>query len=740
MNLKKIIQGRSLPILLSLVLTALTAWVLMSKVPVFNKLLTRLDHVYYDLRISHFKPQLATQIPIVIVDIDNKSLTELGRWPWPRRILTRLLAKLQQSEATVVAFDMIFAEHETNIADVVFKQFSAETLQQYDLLQEVKSLKQYFDHDKAFASRLAQGETVLGFVLVAKGQAPNSGALPTALWEINNATMAELALFNMEQHIGIVPSLLKSAKYGGFLSTFPDQDGVIRRTPLILRYQNKIYPTLSLQATALYLLINRIELDIQKIGAHHELEGIRFGKDLIRTDRHGQVLIPFTGPARSFTTFSAADILNGKINADKFKNTLVFIGSSALGLGDLKPTPFGHLYPGVEVHATVAAGLLSKHFPYSPVWAKGAELTILLVTGILLSIMLPFLNALLLNLFSISMLVVIIASNIWLWQDQNIALPVLLPLLLIILLWIFNLMYSFFSERSQRKEIKSIFGQYVPSQHIDAMLENPGSYGFEGESRELSVLFADIRDFTSISEKLSVTQLKQLLNLFFTEMTDIIFQHEGTIDKYVGDMVMAFWGAPLPNKDHAKNCVQAALKMQERCVQLQDKFTHLGYPTIRIGIGVNTGVMNIGDMGSKYRRNYTVLGDAVNLASRLEAATKFYNLPILVSEHTIVSQDTLIYRHVDTVRVKGKDEAIKVFQPLVIREHATTELMAELEQYQRGLDAYTSQSWDDGVRRFTELSQQFPDDPLYQLYLQRCRDYQAAPPSQWDGVFVFTEK
>lgn len=286
-----------------------------------------------------------------------------------------------------------------------------------------------------------------------------------------------------------------------------------------------------------------------------------------------------------------------------------------------------------------------------------------------------------------------------------------------------------------------MFDQYVPPAHIDRMMNDPSAYQFEGEQKELTVLFSDIRSFTNISESLSAAELKAFLNNYFTPITKIIFDNEGTIDKYVGDMVMAFWGAPVDDKKHAYHAVLTALKMQQMTQQLRQEFSAKGWPAVEIGVGLNTGPMNVGDMGSSYRRAYTVLGDAVNLGSRLESITKFYGAKILIGEHTHAQAPEFVYRYVDRIQVKGKNEPVRVYEPLCLKTELTPELEHELSQYEKAHQLYMQQQWQAASGAYQQLIADYPEQKLYQVYKDRIADLSTTDlPEDWDGVFRHTQK
>jgi adenylate cyclase len=465
------------------------------------------------------------------------------------------------------------------------------------------------------------------------------------------------------------------------------------------------------------------------------LGSIKLGNTAILTDPIGRVYVPYIGPARSFTYYSATDIINDRLPANTLQNTIVFVGTSAVGLGDVRATPVGSVYPGVEIHASVAEGLFANHFPYIPAWEPGAELVLILVLGIALTILFAVVGPFGIGSSAVLVLIALYMSLSRLWEMNNIIMPIMLPSLLVIILAIFNIAYRVFIESRRRSELKHVFEQYVPVGRVNEILKNPeAADAFEGERKTMSVLFMDIRDFTTISEKLNIIELKKLLNFFLTEMTTVIFKNSGTVDKYVGDMIMAFWGAPLADEAHAKHAIQAGIEMQATTLAIQGKLISMGLPHIRIGIGVNSGMMDVGDMGSTYRRAYTVLGDAVNLASRLESLTKVYGVGMLVGENAVANQTDFTFRLIDKVRVKGRHEMVSVYEPI---EKKTK----ELDLYHTALNYYFSQNWLEAKKIFSALVQDFPDVRLYQLYLMRILNFEKFPPSSdWDGSWEHTEK
>jgi len=393
------------------------------------------------------------------------------------------------------------------------------------------------------------------------------------------------------------------------------------------------------------------------------------------------------------------------------------------------------------VHANIIHSLLAGDFPYRPEWEAGATFSILVLVGALLSLWLPKLGPVAAIVVSSTTLALVVAGNFYLWHFLRLDLPIASTFLLVLALTLLNLGYGYLRENASKRLLKGMFNQYVPQAHIDRMLADPEAYQFSGDSKELTVLFSDIRSFTNISESLSAAELKSMLNQYFTPITKVIFDHDGTIDKYVGDMVMAFWGAPIDDENHAQKAVIAALEMQKVTAELRDDFKQRGLPEIHIGVGLNTGIMNVGDMGSSYRRAYTVLGDAVNLGSRLESITKFYGAKILVGEHTKQQCPDIAFQFMDCIQVKGKEEPVAIYEPLGLNRDLSEDKATEVEGFNQAYQHYLEQNWDKAVQKLYAMKARYGDKLLFQVYIDRIADLrQQALPQDWDGVFRHTSK
>lgn len=733
-------MSKRTPILIGFILLILISWISITSYPPIEHLHKRLDFLTYDVQLytKLLTHPIKNESPIAIVDIDQKSLTEQGRWPWARSKLAKLVNNLQAAGVAVIAMDMTFPEPEINEALDIQKTLVTQKINNPQLSKALETIAPYFGNDVLFAESLKKSKSILGFIFQGDKE---YNSLNKPIMTLQSPVDKDLTFFVAKGFIGNIPLLQQAATSLGFINVFADEDGVIRRVPLLIRDGDGLYPSLALEAARTYLFGPSIKLISAQYGNSMRLEGLELAGHAIPTDAKAQILVPFIGGRGSFPYFSATDVINNKIPAKALQDKIVFLGVSAVGLGDLQPTPVQSGYPGVEIHASIAYGILQDAFYYKPPWALGAELVITIFLGLLLIFIFPYLGAALLIILTVAIPGLLILINGWFWNNMGLVLSMLMPILFTILLAIANLAYGFLFESRRRVQVQEMFGQYVPAKHIDQMLKTSSNFGLSGEDREMTVLFADIRNFTSISEPLQASDLKELLNQYLTPMTQIIFDNQGTVDKYVGDLIMAFWGAPLADKQHAKHALESALAMQKSLTKLAPEFYKQNWPEINIGIGLNTGVMTVGDMGSKFRKNYTVLGDSVNLASRLENLTKFYGVKIIASQSTCQGQNEFIFRLLDKVKVKGKTQGVEIYEVICQRAELADELQQELQISARALTYYFEQRWEESLDLFNKLTKEHPETKLYQIYISRIISYQEnPPPKDWDGIFQHIEK
>jgi adenylate cyclase len=772
------LRGDRLPTYLGILTTLFVVWVHITDQSIVQGLLTRFENVVYDLRFSVAKSALhKSDISIVIVDYDQHSLEVEGQWPWSRFKIGKMVEKLSADGVAVVGFDVFFPEYDRNVLKELtqrIEQGSENAGDAQALLPQLAKHPELLDADAYFGKSMAGGaDVVLGFSFRPNEDVHN-GILPDPLFDIEAKDRDVIPLSAMSGYVGNNDTLQNAASGAGFFDTIPDVDGVIRSSPLIVKYKDQIYPSLALDMFRRYSVQDKYKPEFETNGDIRTFTGIRIEKTFIPTDQHGAVRVPYLGRQGSFPYISATDILHDNLTAKQrtqLQSSLVLVGTTSTGLYDLPATPVQAVYPGVEVHANVLNAILNSPpqttvdantqkqnsgmtgvlsvldniklspFPTRPDWEGSAVFVALVIIGLGLSLVYPHLGPALLAVSSSAFIIGLVALNLYMWNHYNLDFSLVVFLLLVLMIATVNMTYGFLKEGQHRKVIKGMFDQYVPPAHIDAMLNDPDKYNFSGDSKDLSVLFSDIRNFTTISEKLKATELKAMLNEFFTPITGIIFENSGTIDKYVGDMVMAFWGAPLDDPRHRNNAVSAALAMLKKVDELKPVFKAQGLPEVNIGVGINSGMMNVGDMGSTYRRAYTVIGDAVNLGSRLEGITKNYGVKLLIGEQTYDGLTDILCRQIDKVQVKGKDEPIRIYQPLCKESEASPELLAAVVAWHAAYQLYLKQKWDAAAAAFEQLHQQDPDTYLYTLYLERIASLRTQElPSDWDGTYRHTSK
>ena len=728
------------PALTGLLLTAFAVTVKIADIPILSDLDQRLEWLAYDLRLRLFIPDEVEPDPrIVIIDIDEKSLRQEGRWPWSRATIARLTDRVFEQGALILAMDVVYAEEFRSPVEDWLDFVDAETRDA--LLDKIPLEKLFKSQDQVLAESFIDRDVVMGFTFT-NDTGPPKGQLPEAL-PFPETFAKQLIIPDIGSYVANIELLQNSASGGGFFSIFPDADGVIRRAPMLIQHEGRIYGSLALEVTQQYLQTQQLELRTSPIGDYLALETISLDNFLdIPVDGAGNALIPYRGPAGSFHYISAADVLNGEVPDGLLQSAIALFGTTAVGIYDMRSTPVESVFPGVEVHAYLIAGILDGSFSTVPSWALGADVGLLILIGVISVMLVPFISTLVILLLSLLSMVMVIALNLWLWSSQGVVLSLVAPLVLIALIGTSDLAYGFLTEARGRRQLKAVFGQYVPPEIVDEMNRNPdGNFSVEGESRELSVLFCDIRSFTTISESLAADELKQLLNQFFTPMTRIIFERRGTIDKYVGDMIMAFWGAPVQDPQHRQHAVAAALAMLEQVQAMRPDFSARNWPEVNIGIGINTGMMNVGDMGSEYRRAYTVIGDAVNLGSRLEGLTKYYGVQLIVSESTSAGLEDILLRRLDRVKVKGKNEPVTIYEPVARTSNVDNALVDEVRASDEALDRYFAGDWDKAVAAFQALREAWPERKFYGLYLERIETLRAqGVTAGWDGVFEHTSK
>jgi adenylate cyclase len=721
-----------------------------------NDTVARLDNLWAGERMKLEPPVLDKRI--VIVDIDGKSLTEFGRFPWSRNVHATLISQLvDRYKVAAVGYDISFPEPDTSSGYNVLEKLSQTSLKDVPVLrQRLDELKPMLDYDGVFAGALAGKPAILGFNL-----SPDQikGALPKPLFSESDLNGRELLAYNAPGYEANVPVLTRAAAGAGSFSVVTDPDGIVRSAYLIQQVGDDYYPSLSLATASLYLkalAVKPLMTETAEELSQSQLDSGGFDALTILLPGRKQRVIPVGeamstvvqyrgrgGPhGGSFRYVSAADVMTGRAQADLLNGTVVLIGTTAPGLVDLRATPVNPEYPGVEIHANLIKSILDNRFKSRPYWAFVAEAGEILLVGLALSFALAALSPLRASLLGTAALVAAVGFNYYMYSEQDLILNLAMLNIVILLVFVLNMIWGYFFEVRRGKAVASLFGEYVAPELVAEMVEDPDQYNMEGESRELTVMFVDVRGFTTISEGLTPKALREYINLYLTAMSeDIRSAHQGTLDKYIGDAVMAFWGAPVAFDDHASRGVATSLLMQASAKRLNADFLTRGWPELKIGIGLNTGMMHVGDMGSNIRRAYTVMGDAVNLGSRLEGITKVYGVGIAVGESTRAAAPEFTYRELDLVRVKGKNEPVAIFEPIALAQDTDAATKAEVARWHEALAAVRAQRWDEASAILAELQALSPERGLYHLYVERIAYFREHPPGEgWDGVTTFETK
>ncbi|MBN9462355.1 MAG: adenylate/guanylate cyclase domain-containing protein [Burkholderiales bacterium] len=599
-----------------------------------------LDRELYDGRQRMLAPVLDDRI--VIVDIDERSLAEQGRWPWDRAKTGALAEALAtRGRAAVVGLDVVFAEPQAGS-----------------------------DDDARLAAALAERPVVLGYYFSSDRGGRTSGALPAPVYQGEAASELAARLTHANGFGANLAGLQRAARGSGFFNPFLgaglDPDGVIRALPLLAGYRDGVYESLAVAVLREYL--GNATLAVRS--DTFVLDGAR-GRVEIPVSAGFSAMVPLAGRGGAsgghFRYLSATDVLAGHVDWSLLHDRIVLVGTTAPGQTDLRATPVSEVFPGVEIHASLIAGALDGRLKQRPAEAPFVGALATLVVGGALALVLPALGAIGAVMVSVVAALMLVGINAIAYSNSALVLPLAASLATVLALGLFNVTVGWFVEGRARRAMEQLFGEYVSPALVERMARDPVNYLAVSTNRELTIVFADIRGFTRIAETMEPAALREYINTFLTGMTELIHAHRGTVDKYMGDAVMAFWGAPVEDPEHADNAVACALAMQNEVRRMSEEFVARGLPPLSVGVGVNTGVVRVGDMGSRRRRAYTVIGDAVNLASRLEGLTKRYEVPIIVGEGTVLRCRRYAFFELARATVAGRAESVRVFVPNVLR-------------------------------------------------------------------------
>ncbi|PCI29691.1 MAG: hypothetical protein COB67_03545 [SAR324 cluster bacterium] len=700
---------------------------------------------------------------IVIADIDTKSVDKYGRWPWGRDIMADLLRELEvHYQVKVFGYDVLFSEQDPNdvTAEKVLRRFydKASRIKKGDAefrkhLKDIRyNLSSEMNNDARFGAELSKWDNIVqGYIMFGSGervQHLSSEQLDAAAALIENS---EITIIQGSNHLTYAPifeaaaiepniaALTSPNALSGFFNTVPDpEDGTIRRVHLVWKYKDKYLPSLDLQVLRVYYGKPPIRMKVNEGG----IEAIYLGEKEILTNSDGSIMINYQGPSFTFPHYSVADIIERKIPKQALKGKVVLLGASEVGVFDLRTTPVGVDFPGVEVHANLLDNILKDEYFIRSDFVEFLTLLLILFLGLLMGIFLPRLSALPGVLFALILLSSYTGANYWFMKETNSWASFVYVLGTILCNWFAIILYQYFGEEKDKRFIKGAFQQYMSPEVIDQLVQDPSLLQLGGEKKELTAFFSDVQGFSTISEALTPEELVELLNEYLTAMTDIIMKYGGTVDKFEGDAIIAFFGAPVSYSDHAERACLASLEMQEKLVEMRKTWREEGRHELYVRIGLNTGEMVVGNMGSAYRMDYTMMGDAVNLAARLEGVNKEYKTFTMFSEFTYAQvKDRIAVRELDMIRVVGKNEPVRIYEILGTKDKVSQNNRAAYQYFQKGLDLYRAQNWPESRKHFAHCNRMLEGDGASQIFFDRCKDFQMKPPTgDWDGVFQMTNK
>lgn len=685
---------------------------------------------------------------IIIVDIDEKSLKALGQWPWSRDKVAILLQNLADYGIGMVGLDVVFAEADNSSPKKVLQKLG---LPYEDVV----------DYDDILAQTIAQTPTIIGYVFAMQNDSLKPQKSPKSSGIIIEKNRPQKSyLLKPYRAILNIDSIQEAAYSSGYFNTVPDSDGNVRSIPLVMEYEGIIYPSLTLEMARIMQDKKKIELFYDENGLSH----ISLGELNIPTDFFGRLSVNYRGAQKSYRYISAADIYEKKVKQEEIEGKIAFLGTSAAGLLDLRSTPFDSIFPGVEVHANALENILSGDFLSKPIWAAGVDI-LTIAAGVFFTFLILLLPSAIGSFVLIVMLnAALLVGHYFYMFGYGLLLNTILPFIAINLLFVIGQVVNYFLEIKQKERIKGKFASKVSPAVMNDILSSEDNV-LEGKEREITVFFSDVRNFTNISEAMGdPKRLIRFMNTYMDPMTEIVIKTGGTVDKFIGDAIMAYWNAPTNVPDHADKAVIAsleqlhALKELNKTLRADAEFAKVvamsdakGVPIVDIGIGLNSGIAIVGEMGSSGRSDYTVIGDPVNLGSRLESLCKYYNSKLNISNFTKeLLKGSYIYRFLDLVTVKGKSEPIEIWQihdydderEIHLFDVSKEQLTHELSYYHEAIKLYKSSEFANALEIFKEIEswENRTNNAIYKIYIERCEHYIEMPPKNFNGVFVHTSK
>ncbi|MDF1590432.1 MAG: adenylate/guanylate cyclase domain-containing protein [Desulfobacterales bacterium] len=693
---------------------------------------------------------------VVLAVIDEKSIAREGKWIWPRSKIAELVNRLSAYGAKVVAFDIGFLEPDENaggrVIEQIIEKINTSGGQNQAIQNYLKKLKSESDNDRRLADaiRNSSAKVVLGYFFQ---MAPHGSDQLSAeeyhrhqenvkgsryqfvRFKSDNARKVKLMEPALPQ--SNITAISEATDYAGFFNMEADRDGVVRWIPAVFKYKDTLYAPLAVMAAGAFL-DSPPSLQVADYG----IESLQVDRISIPVDELGRIMINYRGGAKTYPHISVTDILNGNVAEADLRDKIVIVGATAVGIYDLRVTPFSSVYPGVEIHANIIDNILSKNFLYQPSWAAVFDIFGIIATGLILGFILPRTGVFTGILSSL----MVFAGYIFVCQlfftQKGFILNLVYPLAVLLMVYVIITAYKYLVESRQKRFIKDAFSTYLAPSVVKQLIDSPEKLVLGGEKRVITAFFSDVQGFTSISEKLSPEKLVEILNEFLTEMTDIILKDEGTVDKFEGDAIIAFFGAPNELENHAATACAASIEMQKKLAKLRAKWKAEGKSELMMRIGLCSGAAVVGNMGSKNRMDYTMMGDTVNTAARLEGVNKVYGTYTLVSDTTChAAGQNFIFREIDKINVVGKKEPITIYQLLGYAGESDERMDKVRDFYARGLKAYQSREWEQAIGFFNEVLKIAPEDGPSLSLRGRCQTLHENPPGKdWNGAFVIKHK
>jgi adenylate cyclase len=646
----------------------------------------------------YIRDKIPTTKLITIVDIDEKSLSKFGQWPWERKVIAKIVKNLTNAGAGIIGYDIFFPEYDRN------KQ-----------------------NDYIFAKALSNSPSILGLMFyfdknISKNTLPN---IPAIFIQKN---FEKEFLPTAKGYLANIPILQQTVYSSGFVNMIPDDDGIVRYVPLIIKYDDNFYPSLAFEMYRLSQGVSKITINYTPVG----IENIHLDNNqTIKTDRFGRMFVNYRG--EKFDYISAIDVYNNTFDKNLVKNKFIIIGTTSAGLFDLRATPLESVFPGVEIQANLLDNLLKNDIISTPENKEIINIIIIVFVIIISALIIYYFSAIKAFILITFLIITLYYGEYYVFYKYLTILNPFYPLIAIVITSFILTTLNYFFEYKNTLLIKNAFAKKVSPSVMEELLKQPTDI-LAPKEKEITIYFSDIRSFTTISEKLKdPKKVIEMLNEYFNPMTNIIIKYEGTIDKFIGDAIMAYWNAPHNIKNHADKAVSAAIEQIKLLKELNKKIYEKFNINIDIGIGINTGIATIGEMGSRGRADYSIIGDSVNLASRLEGLCKFYKTHIIISEFTKEKlTKEYIVRELDTVYVKGKNEAITIYEVIDFGKK-------DFSEYQKALKLYKNAKFKEAKEIFEKLYNK-EKEYIYLIYIKRCEEYIKNPPKEFNGVYKFTTK